>query len=80
MKFKIIIKSLCLLLLCAAVMIAVFGCGEDTPTPPDTGDTPPADGTDENEGKLALVKDGVVNFTFVYTRSDSKVRKIADRI
>ena len=61
-------------------MIAVFGCGEDTPTPPDTGDTPPADGTDENEGKLALVKDGVVNFTFVYTRSDSKVRKIADRI
>ena len=87
MRTHVFLKNLLLVFLVLFTTLTFICCG-DTPEVPD--DYPPSDGEgstndtptdgENDENKLFLVKDGVVNFTFVYSRSDSKIKKEADKL
>ena len=72
--------KLCIALMLCVAMLLLIGCGDQPDGPADDPGTDPSDEPSADDGKLYLTKDGEVNFTFVYTRSDSNVKKAAEQL
>ena len=79
MKSNKILKLFIALMLCVA-MLLLIGCGDQPDGPSDDPGTDPSDEPSADDGKLYLTKDGEVNFTFVYSRSDKNVKKAAENL
>ena len=80
MNPRIFLKTLILVLTFSLIFIFAIGCGDEPDAVPDEPDTDPSDepSVEDEANKLYLVKDGNVNFTFVYDRSDKNVRNTAN--
>ena len=72
--------KLCILLMLCVAMLLLIGCGDQPDGPSDDPGTDPSDEPSADDGKLYLTKDGEVNFTFVYSRSDKNVKKAAENL